>query len=70
MKTPSGAVAAYAPESEGPFRCDHCEYQKNLQCHRPEVVKELTGRKQSERNYSVKVEAGACCNFMEKDRRA
>ena len=70
MKTPSGAAAAYAPASEGPFRCDHCEYQRNLQCHKPEVVWELTKRKQSERNYTVPVDAAACCNFFEKDRRA
>ena len=66
-KTPRGAVASYAPASDGPFRCDHCEYQDALQCFKPEVVKEAKElRGLSYAAKTVTVDAAACCNFFEK----
>ena len=63
MKTPAGSVAAYAPPSRGPFRCDTCEYyvQKN-RCERAEVVKELGDAGKG----LAKVEPSGCCNYHDK----
>jgi hypothetical protein len=38
--TPRGAVAAYAPAIDGPFRCDHCENFVDGDCNKPELVEE------------------------------
>lgn len=66
-KTPAGAVASYAPPSDGPFRCDHCEYQRKLECRKPEVVKEAQQfRGASLYATTVTIDAGGCCNFFEK----
>ncbi len=51
----------YAPASEGPFRCDHCEYFKApTTCTKPEIIRLRQG----------KVQAGACCDYFEKDTKA
>ena len=69
VKTPAGAVASYAPASDGPFRCDRCEHQVSLRCHQPEVVEEAQRfRGLNASAQTVPVEAGACCNFFEKRR--
>lgn len=66
-KTPPGAIASYAPASEGPFRCDHCEYQLALNCHKPEVLSEARLLRQLPTTArTVTVEADACCNFFER----
>jgi hypothetical protein len=65
--TPAGAVASYQPASEGPFRCDHCEYQTDLQCRKPEVLKEARElRGLGWHAKTVAVDAAGCCNFFEK----
>lgn len=66
-QTPAGAVASYEPTRYGPFRCDNCEYQTELYCEKPEVVKEAKMlRGLGARSSIVKVEAGGCCNFHSK----
>lgn len=67
--TPDGAVAAYAPEREGPFRCDHCRYSRGergaLQCIKPEMVTESKILRGLPRHAtSAPVEDGACCDFQ------
>jgi hypothetical protein len=65
--TPAGAVASYEPAHYGPFRCDHCEYQTELYCEKPEVVKEAKMlRGLADSASIVKIESGGCCNFFSK----
>lgn len=62
--TPAGAVAAYLPPSEGPFRCDNCEYYPSEgRCRKPEIIKELGAIPGTK---LARVEAAGCCNFYDK----
>lgn len=64
VKTPPGGVAAYAPPSEGPFRCGLCEYSNDdaTECEKAEVVKERGGKGAK---YAPVAPFG-CCNYFEK----
>ncbi len=66
-KMPPGLAAAYAPPSAGPFHCGNCEYQKSLDCNKPEVIREfvLLGNAK-EGAKTVRVESGGCCAYQEK----
>ena len=66
-KMPPGLAAAYAPASAGPFQCGNCEYQKNLDCFKPEVIREfiLLGNAKDGAK-TVRVESGGCCAYQEK----
>lgn len=64
VETPDGAVAAYQPPDQGPFRCDACEYYPNpYRCRKPEVIKEL-GKVPGED--LARVDPAGCCNFFSK----
>ena len=65
-KMPPGQVAAYAPAEKGPFHCGNCEYQTDLLCVKPEVLREmvLLGNI-PEGSKTAKVDAGGCCSYQE-----
>lgn len=69
-KPPAGSVAAYAPASEGPFMCSHCEYiNPRSECRKPELVAEAKALRNLDRTATVaQVESAACCDFFEKRR--
>jgi hypothetical protein len=66
-QTPDGAVAAYAPASAGPFRCDRCDYfTDQRECRKPEVVTEAKALRGLGRTaLRASVDPGGCCNFFE-----
>lgn len=67
-KTPAGTVAAYAPPSDGPFKCADCEYVNGqADCRRPEVVAEFKALNKIPRTATLApVEFNGCCNHYEK----
>lgn len=58
--TAPGSDPSLAFESEGPFRCDRCEYYHGGQCSKPEVNAKYTN------GQPTPVQPGQCCNFFEK----
>lgn len=65
IDTPENTPAGYQPPSQGPFRCDNCEYfSGGYKCNKPQVVKELGAIPGFPDK--AKVEPDGCCNFFEK----
>lgn len=65
VDTPKDVVAGYQPPSQGPFRCDNCEYfstKNGGDCSHKAVIKELGNIKGFPDR--AKVDAAGCCNHF------
>jgi len=57
------AQVKYAPEEDGPFRCDRCAYFNARACKQPDVARDPQVPK---RNGKPWVDDGGCCEYWKR----